>query len=144
MKKLILVFLFITAFLGADTEFAEPKPTIMEPRKIIFSIKNQDDKAINSALSIVNNVLKVYGPEKVNMRIVAYSGAIRILTKKEEVLAARIKAFMELDVSFVACENAMNTRKIKAEELLDEVEVVSSGIVETIEKQQEGWIHIQL
>lgn len=144
MIKLILAFFFATAFLGADTEFAEPKPTISEPRKIIFSIKNQDDKAISGALSVVNNVLKVYGPEKVNMRIVAYSGAIRILLKKEEAIAARIKAFMELDVSFVACENAMNTRKIKKEELLDGVEVVSSGIVETIEKQQDGWIHIAL
>ena len=140
--KYVYLLLFIFSFTNADTEFAEPKPSIIEPRQIVFSIKSADDEVINHLLSSANNVLKYYGPENVNMRIVAYYHGIKMLLKKEKKTAKRIDALMQIDVEFVACENTMRTKKIDKSELIEGVEIVTAGIVEMTERVQDGWINI--
>ena len=140
--KYIYLLLFVFSFANGDTEYAEPKPTIIEPRKIVFSIKSADDEVINHLLSSANNVLKFYGPENVNMRIVAYYHGIKMLLKKEKKTAKRVDALMQIDVEFVACENTMRTKKIDKSELIEGVEIVTAGIVEMTERVQDGWINI--
>ena len=140
--KYVYLLLFIFSFTNADTEFAEPKPSIIEPRQIVFSIKSADDEVINHLLSSANNVLKYYGPENVNMRIVAYYHGIKMLLKKEKKTAKRVDALMQIDVEFVACENTMRTKKIDKSELIEGVEIVTAGIVEMTERVQDGWINI--
>ena len=141
IRALIFTILFnIISF--ADTVYAEPKPSMFEPRKIIFSINSADHEVINHVLSSANNVLKYYGPEKVHMRIVAYYHGIEALLKKNEDIAVRIDALQQYGVEFVACENTMHTKHIKKEELIDDVEIVTAGIVEITERVKEGWIYI--
>ncbi|TKI71077.1 hypothetical protein FCU45_01465 [Sulfurimonas crateris] len=142
MAKFIVMFLLIANVLYAETVFAEPKPNILEPRKIVFSIKSADDEEINHVLSAANNVLKFYGPENVKMRIVAYYHGIKSLLKSEVKTSKRISALMQLDVEFVACGNTMRTKNIKEEALVDDVEIVTAGIVEMTERIKEGWIYI--
>jgi len=140
--KLIYILLLIFSYSFADTEFADPKPSIIEPRQIVFSIKSADDEEINHLLSSANNVLKFYGPENVHMRIVAYYHGIRMLLKKEHDIAIRVDALMQVDVEFVACANTMRTKKIKKEDLIEGVEIVTAGIVEMTERVQDGWVNI--
>ncbi len=137
-----LVSLLALVAAYADTTFADPKPSFDNPRKIVFSIIQGDDTSIDHVIGAANNVLKFYGPENVNMRIVAYSKGIRALLKKDK-FVARIDTLMQYDVSFVACGNTMRTLKIKNSDLLDDVEVVTAGIVEIIEREKEGWIYIK-
>jgi len=133
----------LAAFLNADTQLAEPKPSFDNPRQIIFSVTEGDDKAINHVLSSANNVLKFYGPENVEMRIVAYSGGIRTLLKKEKKIAVRVDVLMQYGVVFVACGNTMRTKKIEEKELIDGSEVVTAGIVEMIERVKSDWTYIR-
>lgn len=142
MKKFLVVVLLLSVCTFADTVFAEPKPAIDNQRQIVFSIKSADDEEINHVLSSANNVLKFYGPEKVHMRIVAYYHGIKALLKKEKDIAVRVDALMQYDVEFVACGNTMKTKNIKPEELIDGVEIVTAGIVEMVERVQEGWVNI--
>ena len=142
MIKYILILLLTTTFIFGDTEFAEPKPSIVDPRKIVFSIKSANDEEINHVLNSANNVLKFYGPENVNMRIIAYYHGIRAVLKKEKVISARVAALMQVDVEFVACGNTMGTKGIKESELIDGTEIVTAGIVDMIERVKDGWINI--
>jgi intracellular sulfur oxidation DsrE/DsrF family protein len=142
MIKFTLILLSFCIISFADTQFAEPKPSIDNPRRIVFSINSADDAKINHVLSSANNVLKFYGPENVEMRIVAYYHGIKTLLKKYHQTALRVEALMMLDVEFVACGNTMRTKKIKEDELIDGVEIVTAGIVEMTERVQEGWIYI--
>ena len=142
MKKCIMIFLILASFVRADTVFAEPKPTILDPRKIVFSIKSADKEEINHVLGAANNVLKFYGPENVKMRIVAYYHGIKVLLKSEVDTEKRVSALMQLDVEFVACGNTMRTKNIKEDELIEDVEIVTAGIVEMTERVKEGWIYI--
>jgi len=141
--RIATLLLALFALLFADTEFAEPKPALDNPRQIVFSVTEGDDKAINHVLSSANNVLKFYGPEKVQMEIVAYSGGIEMLLKKNPKIAERVRTLMLYDVTFIACGNTMRTKNIKEDELIDDVEVVTAGIVEMIERVKEGWIYIK-
>ncbi len=142
MRSIFLVFLFLS-FLVAETEFAIPKPSIDNPRKIVFPITKGDDESINHVLSSANNVMKFYGPEKVMIAIICYSKGIRTLLKKEKKIAARVRSLMTYDVEFIACGNTMRTLHIKKEDLIDGVEIVTAGIVELVERDLRGWIYIR-
>jgi intracellular sulfur oxidation DsrE/DsrF family protein len=144
MKKfLAMIGLFCALSLSAETEFADPKPSFDAPRQVVFSITGGDDKAIHHVLSSANNVLKFYGPENVQMRIVVYYHGIRALLKEEKEFAVRVDALMQYDVEFVACGNTMRTKKIGESELIEGSEIVTAGIVEMIERVKEGWIYIK-
>ncbi len=142
MRAILLLFISLF-FLQAETEFAKPVPSIDQPRKIVFCITSGDDDAINHVLSSANNVLKFYGPENVEMEIVAYYHGIRALLKEEHTIAERVDTLMQYDVTFIACGNTMRTKKIKPTQLIEGVEIVSAGIVEMIERVKEGWVYIK-
>ncbi|MFY9142237.1 DsrE family protein, partial [Sulfuricurvum sp.] len=97
---------------------------------------------IQHVLSTANNVLKFYGPEKVHMRIVAYYHGIRTVLKKEKQFAPRVDALQQYGVEFVACGNTMRTKNISEPELLEDVEIVTAGIAEIIERTAEGAVYI--
>lgn len=142
IKKLFITMLLCLASYG-ETKFAQPIPAIDNPRKIIFSITSGDDEAINHVLSSANNVLKFYGPENVEMEIVAYYHGIRALLKSEKDISVRVKTLMQYDVKFVACGNTMQTKKIQPKELLEGTEIVTAGIVEIIERVKSGSTYIR-
>jgi intracellular sulfur oxidation DsrE/DsrF family protein len=142
MIKYILAVTLLATLAFSETKFAEPKPAIDNQRQIVFSIKSADEEEINHVLSSANNVLKFYGPENVHMRIVAYYHGIKALLKSEKEIAVRVDALMQYDVEFVACRNTMQTKNIKEDELIDGVDIVTAGIVEMIERVQDGWVNI--
>ena len=142
MIKFTLILLSFCIISLAETEFSDPKPSFDSPRRILFSIKSDNDTQINHVLSSANNVLKFYGPENVNMRIVVYYHGIKALLKENSKIASRVEALMMYDVEFVACGNTMRTKKIKENELIEGSEIVTAGIVEMIERVKDGWINI--
>lgn len=143
MIRLWFVLMVFSMCLFAETQFAEPKPSIDNPRQIVFCITAGDDESINHVLSSANNVLKFYGPENVEMEIVAYYHGIRALMKNEKKIAVRVKSLMQYDVKFVACGNTMQTKKINSSQLIEGSEIVTAGIVEIAERVKSGWIYIR-
>lgn len=141
--RILLSILLLIGFLHAETRFAEPKPSFDNPRKIVFSITEDSYHALDHILSVANNVLKFYGPDNVEMEIVAYSKGIRLLLAKDKKTAARVDALMQYDVVFIACGNTMRTKNIKEDELVDGSEVVTAGVVELLERVNEGWSYIK-
>jgi hypothetical protein len=126
-----------------ETTFAEPKPSIDNPRKVIFSVTEDNSRAFDHILSVANNVLKFYGPENVEMIIVAYSQGIRLLNRHFAQTSVRVDALMQYDVRFIACGNTMRTLDIKEEELVEGSEIVTAGVVELIERINGGWTYIK-
>jgi len=144
MKRVLLLVSIIGGILFGDTEFAEPKPSIDNPRKFVFPITKWDRKEVNHVISSANNVMKFYGPENTEVVIVAYSQGINSLLKGRDLsIRKRVEALMTYDVEFIACGNTMRTLKIDKKELLDDVEIVTAGIVELIERQLQGYIYIR-
>jgi len=144
MRRLLLIFLLIVGFIKAETEFAEPKPSMDNPRKFVFPITKWDRDEVNHILGSANNVIKFYGVDNTEVVIVAYSKGIKTLLKSHDAkIKKRVQSLMTYDVEFIACQNTMTTLKIDKKELLEGVEVVTAGIVELIERQLRGYIYIR-
>ena len=144
IRIVVSVFMIILN-LQAETEFAKPKPAIDNPRKIVFSIDSANPKEINHVLSTVNNVMKFYRPENTEVVVVTYAQGIKSLLKKEnKEIRTRIESLMTYDVEFIACGNSMRTLKMDRKELLDDIDYVTAGIVEIIERQLQGYTYIKL
>ena len=145
MKQLLLCWCCFGSFLLSETEFATPKPSIDNPRKIVFSIDTVNDKEVNHVISTVNNVIKYYRPENTEVVVVVYSQGVRVLLKNsDEHTRKRIEALMTYDIEFVACENSLRTLGIKKSELIDDLSFGTAGIVEIIERQLQGFVYIKL
>jgi len=144
MRRFLLIFLLTVSFVKAETEFAEPKPSMDNPRKFVFPITKWDRDEVNHILGSANNVITFYGVDNTEVVIVAYSKGIKALLKSHDAkIKKRVKSLMTYDVEFIACGNTMKTLKIDKKELLDGVEVVTAGIVELIERQLRGYIYIR-
>ncbi len=143
MKKFTLILLSFCILSFADTEYAKPIPSIDNPRKIVFSVTEDSPRALDHILSVANNVLKFYGPEKVEMKIVAYSKGLALLYKRDRKTAVRVDALMQYDVEFVACGNTMRTLHVKKEDLVEGSVIVTAGVVELLESVKAGWIYIK-
>ena len=144
MKKILIVLACVFSFTVAETEFADPKPAIDNPRQLVFGIPSGEIKEINRILSTVNNVMKFYRPENTEVVIVAYGQGLKSLLKKGDVdVRKRIEALMTYDVEFIACGNTMRTLHIDKKDLLDDIGFATAGIVEIIERQLQGYTYAQ-
>ena len=148
MKKLLITLIVLFSFIGAETELTEPKPSMVNPRKFVFPITTANEEEISHVLSSVSNVVKFYGVDKCDVVVVAYSKGIKALLKEpkffDKDIQKRLKSVMMYDsVEFIACNNTMKTYNIQEKELLKDVEVVTAGIVEIIERQLGGYIYVR-
>jgi len=144
MRKFLVLLTLIFSFLYSDTELAEPKPAIDNPRKFVFPITKWDRAEVNHILSSANNVIKFYGIDNTEVVIVGYSKGINaLLSNRDKRIQKRVEALMTYGVEFIACNNTIKTLKIDKKYLLDGVEVVTAGIVELIERQLRGYIYIR-
>jgi intracellular sulfur oxidation DsrE/DsrF family protein len=122
MKNILILLACVFSFTVAETEFAEPKPAIDNPRQLVFSIPSGEINEINRILSTVNNVMKFYRPENTEVVIVAYGQGLKSLLKKGDAnVRKRIEALMTYDVEFIACGNTMKTLHIDKKDLLDDI-----------------------
>jgi len=143
IKNFTLILLSLCIITVADTEYADPKPSFENPRLIVFSVTEDSPHALDHILSVANNVLKFYGADNVNMKIVAYSKGLKLLYNNNISTAPRVDALMQVDVEFVACGNTMTTYKIKEEDLVEGSIVVTAGVVELLESVKSGWTYIK-
>lgn len=144
MKKILLTLALILSSIYGETQFAEPKPAMDNPRQLIFSIPTADTKEVNRIISTVNNVIKFYGVENTEVLIVAYGKGLKALLKKYDAdTRKRIEALITYDVEFIACENTMRTLHIEKKDLLDDIGFVTAGIVEIIERKLQGFTYTQ-
>lgn len=142
IKKFVLISL-LAIFLFAESKFSDPQPTFDNPRKVVYSLYVGDLETVNHTIGSMYNILKEYPSESLKIVVVAYGKGLRTLKKDyDKKTLDRIKSLMEYDVEFVACRNTMETMKWTEKDFIDGISYTQAGIVEVIEKQQEGYIGI--
>lgn len=142
MKKILLVIL-ASIYCFAMSDFAEPKPTFENPRKVVYSLHVGDLETVSHTIGSIYNILKEYPAESLKIVVVAYGKGLRALKKDyDKNTLTRIKSLMEYDVEFVACRNTMETMKWTERDFIDGIEYTQAGIVEVIERQVSGYTGI--
>ena len=118
--------------------------------RVAFHVDQNDPKLMNMTLNNVQNVRKYYDSkgEKVVIEVVAYGPGLNMYREDKSPVKERIAA-MSLEISdlkFSACGNTKRAMSKKAGmeiELISEVEVVPSGVVQLIALQEDGYSYVR-
>ena len=109
--------------------------------KVVFQFTLADSMQQKAFSNQLKNLRKHWPDAQIE--VVAYNQGIDFLmtkrTRHHDIIADLKKA----GVRFVVCQNTMNQRNIKADELIQEAEIVPAGIAEIVEKQEQGWSYIK-
>ncbi len=121
------------------TEIKSDKP--FAEAKVALQISDADPSKQTLVLNVANNLLKYYGPEKVDIEIVAFGPGLRLLFDENE-NKGRIASLANQGVRFSACSNTIHamTKILDHEPVLNpNATRVPAGIVRVIELTSGGY-----
>ena len=135
---------FVIAASLVATALAVPEAgaQALPANKLIMQVSDNDPAKWSLALNNAKNVQADLGAQNVAIEIVAYGPGLAML-KADSVAANRIAEAMGAGVKVVACENTMTNQKIAKDDMLAGIGYVKAGVVEIMQKQQQGWAYIR-
>ncbi|QEW20058.1 hypothetical protein LA6_002251 [Marinibacterium anthonyi] len=117
--------------------------------RVAIHVDQNDPQVMNMALNNAQNVAAYYAEQgdEVVIELVTYGPGLQMLVADKSPVKDRIGAMsLELPITFSACGNTIaGMEKAAGHEitLLDEAEVVPSGVVRLIELQEEGYAYVR-
>ena len=119
-------------------------------RQILLHLDEADPDRQNLVLNNASNINRYYQDkgEEVEIEIVTYGPGLTMLVPGKSPVAERVKSISQNfdNVSFRACANThakMSKKAGKDVKLMPQADMVPSGVVHLVERQQEGWIYIR-
>ena len=132
-----LVLALMSSFAAfADDDFAE--------KHIVLQISDTSRQQL--VLNVANNLINHYGPDNVQIEIVAFSSGLKLLFKNNEISSPRIDSLASNGVKFSACGNTLKkmTQKMGKKPALQKNSiVVSAGVVRIIDLIDQGYTLIK-
>ena len=118
--------------------------------KVVLHLDENDPQRMNLVLNNASNVNNFYQDkgEEVQIEIVAYGPGLHMLRADTSPVKDRITSFSQNydNISFKACGNThamMSKQAGKTVELVPQAELVPSGVIQLIARQEEGWSYIR-
>lgn len=129
--------------LAAETELANPKPSVEAPRRIVVSLHTKEPAEVNNLLYNVVNIQKFYGQDQVEIAVIGWGPGVRPLLRPDSTVRPRIESLIQYGVSFLACKNTLDFIEDRSvNDLIDGVEWVQAGLPEIVERRLRGWVDI--
>jgi intracellular sulfur oxidation DsrE/DsrF family protein len=110
--------------------------------KVVLQVSDADSAKWTLALNNAKNIQTDLGAGSVDVEIVAYGPGIAML-KADSVVGNRIDEALTAGVKVVACENTMRAQKLSQADMLGKIGYVPAGVVEIMQRQQQGWAYIR-
>jgi hypothetical protein len=110
--------------------------------KVVIQVSDGDPAKWNLALNNARNIQADLGAANVDIEIVAYGPGIGML-KFDSPVASRIGEAGAAGVKVMACENTMKGQKLVRSDMLDGIGYVAAGVVEIMQRQQQGWSYLR-
>ena len=114
-----------------------------EPKKerVVIQVSSPEQKLWNQALNYIENLRDLYGPDKVEIELVALGHGLGVL-KLDSTQGPRVADALKLGVQISACEVTMRRQKLTREDMLPKIGYVAAGLGQIIKRQREGWAYI--
>jgi len=125
--------------LAAVVNAQQPAPP---QNRIVVQVSDADPAKWNLALNNARNLQADFGAKNVEIEIVAYGPGIGML-RSESIVANRVGDALGAGVKIVACENTMHAQKLVKTDMLDGIGYVGAGVVEIMQRQQQGWAYLR-
>ena len=110
--------------------------------KVVLQISDGDAAKWNLALNNARNLQSDLGAANVDIEIVAYGPGIGML-KADSVVGSRVDEALTAGVKVLACENTMHGMKLSKADMQKGIDYVPAGVVEIMQRQQQGWAYIR-
>jgi uncharacterized protein len=128
---------------------AQPAAAPKEHR-LILQVNTNDAAAMNLALNNATNVAQYYEKvgEPVKIEVVTFGPGLNMLRDDTSPVKARIEtmALSTPEVSFKACGiTRENMRKAEDKDIpiIPQAEIVPSGVVRVMQREEEGWSYVK-
>jgi hypothetical protein len=131
-------FLLAAALLGAA--LAGPALAQDKPQRLLIQISDENPKVWGLALANARNVRHDLGPDKVQIEIVVYGPAIRMLEMESD-WHDRVTQVIDEGIRVIACENTMTSLKLTRNDMLGGVDFVKTGLAHVMRRELEGWAY---
>ena len=143
VRMLRIAGLALLAFAPLIAVNPAPGQTPSHPQnRVVVQVSDADPAKWNLALNNARNLQADLGGANVEIEIVAYGPGIGML-KSDSVVGNRIGEALGSGVKVAACEVTMRSQKLAKADMLDGIAYVPSGVVELMQKQQQGWAYIR-
>jgi intracellular sulfur oxidation DsrE/DsrF family protein len=131
-------FLLAAALLGAA--LTGPALAQDKPQRLLIQISDENPKVWGLALANARNVRHDLGPDKVQIEIVVYGPAIRMLEMESD-WHDRVTQVIDEGIRVIACENTMTSLKLTRDDMLGGVDFVKTGLAHVMRRELEGWAY---
>ena len=118
------------------------QPSATTPNRVVMQVSDNDPGKWNLALNNARNLQADLGASNVEIEIVAYGPGISML-KADSVVGNRIGEAIGSGVKVAACENTMRGQKLSKSDMLGDLSYVAAGVVEIMQKQQQGFAYLR-
>ena len=136
--RAILSFLWGLLALPALAADVPPPVTV----KLVVQASESDPARWNLLLNNVKNAQREMEASLAEVEIVAFGPGLAMLKEGSEV-GSRIQEALSRGVKVLACRNTMAGMNLKETDLQANIGFVSSGVVEIIRKQAEGYSYLR-
>jgi hypothetical protein len=133
MRILLAAMLLGAALVG-------PAQAQDKPQRLLIQISDYNPKVWGLALANARNVRHDLGPDKVEIEIVVYGPAIRMLEMDSD-WHDRVTQVIDEGIRVIACENTMKSMKLTRNDMLGGVEFVKTGLAHVMQRELEGWAY---
>ncbi len=149
MKRSIRPWAWLMALfclVAGSQAFAAPEDKPFAEKKIVLQISDQDAYKQTLVLNVASNLIKHYGPDKVDVEIVAFGPGLRLLFNDNSNQSRIDRLAEDSGVKFSACMNTMSkmTKVLGHEPKLNrDAKPVPAGVVRIIDLVDQGYILIK-
>ena len=109
--------------------------------KIIFQLVTGDTSSHKVLMKQFGNILSIAPDTKIE--VVCHGPGIDMMMQEKSIVINKIKEFKEKGVVFNVCEFSLKERKVDKSKLIAQSTYVPAGILEIVEKQEQGWSYIK-
>ncbi len=113
----------------------------MDVPKVLLHLQTANTMVYKSIVNQIGNIKKALPDAQVE--VVCHGPGLNFLLKNAPYVASIEKSGYS-GIGFVGCEYTMKSRNLQKTDLVPTATTVPFGIVELIQKQQEGWQYVKL
>lgn len=140
LRSTVIAIPLLLLAIGAQAEPADDKP--FAEHRLVLQISDSDPARQNLLLNVANNAIRHYGPEKIDVEIVAFGPGLSLLFA-DNPQASRIDGLaVDSGIRFSACENtiaAVTRMRGEAPELHPRAVPVVGGVVRIMDLTAAGY-----
>lgn len=141
MKLLVTIFALMLTLTASLLQAANGEANPFAEQKIVLQISDPNPFKQTLVLNVASNLIKHYGPDKLDIEIVAFGPGLRLLLDGNS-NQSRMTGLGQSGIRFAACENTLSKYSKKlghTPNLVPQAILVSAGVVRIIELTAQGY-----